>query len=176
MRLYLVRHAEAKSDLEDPARPLSVRGEQEIGAVAGHLAKLGIRVERIFHSSKLRARQTAAVIGGAFEGSYRARPLVVEESDGLAPSDDPSIWAGRLAEMAEDIMLVGHLPHLARLAALLLCGDPEEELISFPPAGVVCLEGGGGGRWSIVWMITPGTLVSCLMVEGSPVIEGDAGI
>ena len=38
-----------------------------------------------------------------------------------APNDDPMIWVGRLTEEHNDLMLVGHLPHLSpRLASLLL--------------------------------------------------------
>jgi phosphohistidine phosphatase len=51
-------------------------------------------------------------------------------------------------------MLVGHLPHLSRLAALLLAGDPERETVAFRNAGVVCLEG-QGGRFAVRWILTP---------------------
>jgi len=178
MRLYLVRHADARSEEEDPLRPLSARGEADISAVAGHLAKLGLRVGRICHSRKLRAKQTASVIAEALSGGYGAGSLVMEESDGLAPLDDPAIWYGRLSGVQEDIMLVGHLPHLAGLASQLLCGNPARECISFPSAGIACLERTGGGGWTIAWMITPATLSTCLTVDelGSAVYEGDAGI
>jgi phosphohistidine phosphatase len=76
--------------------------------------------------------------------------------------DDPAVWAERLKYMTdsanEDIMLVGHLPHLGRLASLLLAGDPERHVVSFRMAGVVCLERGENGNWSLKWMITPDVL------------------
>lgn len=37
-------------------------------------------------------------------------------------------------------MLVGHLPHLARLAAVLLADDPERPVVAFQQGGLVGLE------------------------------------
>jgi phosphohistidine phosphatase len=60
------------------------------------------------------------------------------EIDGLAPLDDPEVWASRLGSIAEDTMLVGHLPHLAKLACNLLCGNSEKMCIDFKMGGIVC--------------------------------------
>jgi phosphohistidine phosphatase len=57
--------------------------------------------------------------------------------------------------MPENIMLVGHLPHLGKLASLLLCGDENAGLISFRMGGALCLERDGAGKWSVQWMIIP---------------------
>ncbi|MEX2721382.1 MAG: histidine phosphatase family protein, partial [Candidatus Wukongarchaeota archaeon] len=87
MELYLVQHAEAKAKDEDPARPLSEKGWESLEKVSGFLESVGVKVVRILHSGKLRARQTADKLGevvGSSEG--------VGETDGLAPLDDPSIW------------------------------------------------------------------------------------
>jgi phosphohistidine phosphatase len=43
------------------------------------------------------------------------------------------------------MMLVGHLPHLARLAGLLLAGDPDRPVIAFGQGGLVGLERGPVG-------------------------------
>jgi phosphohistidine phosphatase len=51
-------------------------------------------------------------------------------------------------------MLVGHTPHLARLASLLLTGDPEGDFIDFSMGGVACLRR-EGDRWRLRWLITP---------------------
>lgn len=52
----------------------------------------------------------------------RRSPLAagIAEADGLAPLDDPSIWAERLQGVAQDTVLVGHLPHLRRLSYSIL--------------------------------------------------------
>jgi phosphohistidine phosphatase len=157
MLLYLVQHAEAKKEEEDRSRPLSEKGKREIERMALHLSKLNLLVSRIVHSTKLRAKQTAEALSKGVKPSKE-----VAESDGLSPMDDPVVWAERLKYMTdsanEDIMLVGHLPHLGRLASLLLAGDPERNVVSFRMAGVVCLERGEKGTWSLKWMITPDVL------------------
>jgi phosphohistidine phosphatase len=158
MFLYLVQHAEAKTEEEDPARPLSEKGVKDIRKVASHLSKLSLTISRMLYSKKLRAKQTAEIL------SEYMRPVeAAAESDGLAPLDDPSAWAGRLkyltASVTENIVLVGHLPHLEKLASLLLCGDPKENVISFKMGGVACLARDETGNWSLQWMITPDVLI-----------------
>jgi phosphohistidine phosphatase len=57
--------------------------------------------------------------------------------------------------MHEDVMLVGHMPHMSRLASLLLTGDPSPGPVHFRNAGIVCLVRDPGGHWGIEWVITP---------------------
>ena len=150
MRLYLVQHGLAKSEEEDPERPLSHKGISESEMVAGRLASLHIGVDSIFHSPKLRARETALIFAG------QLKPLAIAaQREGLAPKDDSAIWKNRLQGEEGDVMLVGHLPHLARLASLLLCGDSEREMVNFKNSGVLCLERGDDGSWSVSWMLVP---------------------
>ncbi len=56
-------------------------------------------------------------------------------------------------------MLVGHLPHLSKLAGLLLTGSPDIEPIKFRMAGVLCLERDVKGKWALLWMLTPELVV-----------------
>ena len=155
MRLYLVQHAEAKPQAEDPARPLSEKGREDIRRVANFIKAKGIEVSKIFHSGKLRAKQTAEVLAEGISSTGG-----IEESEGLAPLDDPGIWAQRLREGTEDLMLVGHLPHLSKLAGLLLAGDPERKVVGFRNGGVVCLERDEDGNWSVGWVLTPELLAA----------------
>ena len=150
MRLYLVQHGLAKSEEEDPERPLSDKGAFESKKVAAHLASLGIGVQRIFHSPKLRAGETARIFARHLK--TKNAPL---ERDGLAPKDDPAIWKARLDAGEDDTMLVGHLPQLARLASSLLCGESDREIIRFRNSGVVCLDRGDNRSWSVSWMLVP---------------------
>jgi phosphohistidine phosphatase len=154
MLLYLVQHAAAKREEEDPERDLTEQGRENIESVAHHLKRLNIQVSQIFHSGKTRAKSTAQVLAKHLQPSAGAA-----ESPGLAPLDDPEIWADRIAQMDEDILLVGHLPHLARLAAILLCGNKEKSTVNFQMGGVLrlrCLE---PGQWAVEWMIVPGTIL-----------------
>ena len=150
MVLYLVQHAEAKPEQEDPARPLSDRGVQEISRVARHLSTLCLEVQEILHSGKLRARQTAEALSRALTTSRDIR-----ETDGLAPLDDPRIWGERLSEPEGSLMLVGHLPHMERLASLLLTGSVDRAIVSFRMGGVLRLGRDEAGSWSVLWMVTP---------------------
>ena len=61
MEVYLVQHGEAKPKEEDANRPLTSRGRREVSLVSSYVAGIGIRVAQIFHSGKLRARETAQI-------------------------------------------------------------------------------------------------------------------
>jgi phosphohistidine phosphatase len=150
MLLYLVQHAEAKKEEEDPNRGLTDKGFKDIARTAVYAQKFGLKMNSIYHSGKTRAIQTAQVLV-----DYLKPEKCIAQADGLAPMDDPEIWAKRLAGMNEDIMLVGHLPYMARLVGLLLCGDKEKMFVDFKMAGVVCLKRFEDGRWTIEWMIVP---------------------
>jgi phosphohistidine phosphatase len=149
MRVYLVQHAQAHSKDADPSRSLTERGRQETQRVAGLAAQLNLDLHQIRHSGKTRAEQTAAVLGQALSpaGGVVAVP-------GLAPKDDVRPVAEALAGEARDIMLVGHLPFMARLAGLLLTGDPERAVVKFRNAGIVCLAR-EDERWQVTWILTP---------------------
>jgi phosphohistidine phosphatase len=149
MTLYLVRHGEAVGETEDPARPLNERGREEVAATARVGGRLGLEVERIVHSGKLRARQTAEIWAAALE-----REKWIDENTGLEPMADPQQAIAYINEVREPLMLVGHLPHLGRLLSALVGGDPDRELIMYPTGGVVALGQEGDG-WRIKWMLTP---------------------
>jgi phosphohistidine phosphatase len=154
MNMYLVQHAEAKSDQEDPLRPLSAKGHEDITRISIYLSQLNIPVTKIFHSTKLRAKQTAEIL---FEHLRPGRG--VSEADGLSPLDEPAIWAERIRDLPDGVILVGHLPHLARLASLLLCGATDNNIVSFRMAGIVCLKRDDAGSWSMQWMLTPDVVI-----------------
>jgi phosphohistidine phosphatase len=150
MVLYLVQHAEAKQKEEDPARDLTERGRRDLEKVAGFLGKLNLPLAKIFHSGKTRALSTANILAASLNPAKG-----VVEITGLAPLDSPEDWADRLETMNEDIMLVGHLPHLAKLAARLLCSDEEKNLLNFQMAGVVSLRPDESWQWAVDWMLIP---------------------
>lgn len=149
MRLYLVRHAEANPAEIDPFRGLTERGRADVERVARILEGRVADVNLIYHSGKARSYETASIL--ASHVKPRKGPV---ETDGLAPNDDPVIWKERLGFRSEDLVLVGHLPHLARLAGLILSGDPGREVIMFRSAAVACLRR-EEGLWGVEWMVTP---------------------
>jgi len=151
MRLYLVQHAEAKSKDEDPERSLSKTGQANIRKVANYVAAHArLELSQIFHSGKTRAQQTAEVLAQALSPARG-----VTASDNLSPLDEPSIWANQLADTQAGVMLVGHMPHLSKLAALLVCQDENKQVVDFQNAGVVCLTRNDEGAWSVRWIVTP---------------------
>ena len=154
MILYLVQHADAMRDQENPSRPLSSKGWSDIKKMADYAqAHLAIDVPRILHSGKTRARQTAETLAEAVNPAPR-----VEEVDSLDPNADPQLWAKWLTQREEDVMLVGHLPHVGKLASLLLCEGSGQSVVSFQTGGILSLEKGEGGTWSVQWMLVPAIL------------------
>jgi len=150
MQLYLVRHGEARAGKEDRERRLTDAGRVQVERAAWFAAyRLKISVGTIFHSGKTRARETAEIFA-----RYLSPPGGVLKAEGLEPEADPSYWAGKALEYQEPVMLVGHLPHLARLASALLCGRPSEGLVELPGAAILCL-GRQGGAWRLRWLLTP---------------------
>ncbi len=154
MLLYLVQHAEARSEAEDPRRDLTEKGRMDIEAVSHHLKRLKVEVKEIFHSGKTRAHTTANILGEHLQPSAG-----VSEAPGLAPMDAPELWAERIAKTDDNIMLVGHLPHLGRLAALLMSGDKERSVVNFQMGGAVRLQHMGENQWALDWMIVPNIIL-----------------
>jgi phosphohistidine phosphatase len=149
MYFYLVRHGEAVAEAAHPRRPLNDQGRAEVERVARAAAKKGVRIHQIFHSGKVRAKETAEVLDRHLSPSNG-----LCEIRGLGPLDDP-LLARAEAEAAENsVMLVGHLPHLSRLASLLISGDPERKIVDFPSAAMVCLSY-QDKTWEIVWTLDP---------------------
>ena len=77
--------------------------------------------------------------------------------DGLNPNDDVQPYAENLVKQNGSFMVVGHLPFLEKLAALLVAGDPGKNVVSFVNSGVVCLEG-EHGEWIVSWSLSPDLL------------------
>jgi phosphohistidine phosphatase len=156
MNLYLVQHAEAKSEQEDPQRPLSDKGRTDIKKVAAFVAQRKIvQVKTIFHSGKTRAQQTAEALAQQLKPSQG-----VKQAEGLEPMADPSTWSARLADEKEDIVVVGHLPHLSRLASHLIYQEANRKIVDFQMGGIVCLGRDESGAWSVRWMVVPTMLGS----------------
>ena len=152
MNLYLVRHAEPRLGGSDAERGLTEKGFADIEKTARFAARAGVKAARILHSGKTRARETAEVMG------RHLRPAGgVQAGDMVSPSDDPWVWATRVADMEEDLMLVGHLPYMECLVSLLVAGETDARVVDFETGSMVFLKR-EGGVWSIQWMVTPDAL------------------
>jgi len=149
VNFYLVRHGDAVSETSDPGRPLSRLGQEQVEQVARAVAARQAQVSAIFHSGILRAEQTAEIIA-----RYLVPDLGVQRLTGLAPQDDPAIAKAELEAAPAPVMLVGHLPHMGRLAGLLINGDADRDAVGFAPATVVCISR-ESSLWQLVWVLGP---------------------
>jgi phosphohistidine phosphatase len=149
MKLYLVQHAKAASEQIDPQRPLTEEGRSEIQKVAAFIKPLNLCVDYLWYSGKKRAAQTAEILAEAI----KIKTHTVH--DGLGPNDDVKAFRGEVVSADGDIMVVGHLPFLSKLASLLLAGAESANMVAFKNGGIVCLERCEKNQWRIEWMITP---------------------
>ena len=147
MQFYLVRHGEAVSQAINGQRPLTPGGRHDVEGLGRAAAARGVRPRKILHSGLLRAQQTAELLSKSLGGLDEIREL-----GGLRPDDDPFLASAELESSTVPLMLVGHLPHLSRLASCLVAGDPERVVVEFAPATMVCLS--HDDRWKIVWKLT----------------------
>ncbi len=149
MRLYLVQHGEAVAKDIDPDRPLSDHGKGDIARLAAWLAERGVRVSRVVHSGKTRARQTAEILATAVAPERSAQVMA-----GLAPKDPVEPVLAEIDDWQDDTVLVGHQPFMGRLvSALLQFGD--RGVVAFRPGTLVCLESDGSKEWLLVTVLRP---------------------
>src|ERR1700730_15653547 len=115
MILYLVHHGDAVGPDIDPRRPLSEAGRHEVEKLAAEAAARGARPQVVWHSGKLRAKQTA-------EAFWRACNALAEfkAARDLQPDDPPQWIRDRLIGETRDVLIAGHYPHLPGLNTLLV--------------------------------------------------------
>jgi phosphohistidine phosphatase len=130
--VFLVHHAEAVDSGVDPQRPLTPDGVAHAKRLAELAAARGVKPAVIWHSGKLRARHTA-------EAFWRACNPLSEFAAirGLQPSDPPDWIRDRLLGETRDVMLVGHMPNIARVAELI------SDARMFPAHSLVAIDWDG---------------------------------
>lgn len=151
MHVYLVQHGEAKREDVDPERHLTENGVREVEKVADFLRSLDLTPAAVWHSGKARAGQTAEILA-------RAVSRAPSERKGLAPNDPVGPIRQAIDQADGDLMIVGHLPFLGRLAAALVTSDETMDIVSFRFGCVVCLERRDQGAWTVGWLVRPDLL------------------
>lgn len=150
MALFLVQHGRSLPKDKDPQQGLSEEGVAETERIAEVAKGYKVKVARIVHSGKTRARQSAEIYAKALEPGGG-----VTERSGLNPLDDVSVFAGTIDSTA-DCMFVGHLPFMERLTAYLLTGSTARVVFKFQNSGIVCLDKDpDSGFWAIIWTLMP---------------------
>ena len=149
MKLYLVQHGKALAKDVDPDRPLSNAGHAEVKQLA-ELLSGHIKVSRVVHSGKTRAQQTAEIfLAGIADG------LSLEVISGIGPNDSVKDFAYQVKNRDEDLLVVGHLPFMAKLVSLLVTGSADSDIVSYSPGSIVFLESLDDGDFQMQWMIRP---------------------
>jgi phosphohistidine phosphatase len=159
--IYLVRHAFAGH--ADPAqwpddskRRLTKDGIREFRSMARGLRRLVPEVDVVLSSSYSRAWETAR--------------LLREEAGWPKPQDCPPLEADKPAAAAlpvlreptaSSIVVVGHVPHLSRLASLLCAGSEDAAEIKLKKGAVALLRIGADvqpGSGELRWLLQPKVL------------------
>jgi phosphohistidine phosphatase len=154
MKLYLAQHGGATSKEENPDRPLSSKGATDVENIARFLRQANTVVAGVVHSGKLRAQQTAEILA-----EQLAPNIALEINNNINPLDLPAVVAEEIDQWQKDALLVGHLPHIAKLATMLLTNHEEPAIIAFTPGTVACLERSDDNNWSLNWLVSPDIVV-----------------
>jgi phosphohistidine phosphatase len=143
VHLYLVHHGEAVGPDIDVRRPLSAAGRASVERLAEEARERGVKPEIIWHSGKLRTRQTA-------EAFWRVCNPFAElaATRDVQPGDPPAWLSDRLRGESREILIAGHFPHLPALLDLLTDGASAP----FPAHGIVALASDDdGATWRELW-------------------------
>jgi phosphohistidine phosphatase len=152
MLLYLVQHGEAAPEDLDPERKLTEKGTADVRKIANLLRPLGLTVKSVWRSEKARAKETSEILGPVVGVS------VPSERSGLSPNDPIHPIQEEIAGADGDLMIVGHLPFLGKLASALLTGSESADIVAFQQGGILCLERLQESGWKTRWMIIPNLL------------------
>jgi phosphohistidine phosphatase len=151
MFLYLVRHGESMPKEHNPEQPLSKQGRSMIRRAAEVLFRhRPVTVGMIIHSEREAAAETARIMTEYVEAKKGVTPAA-----GLEPISDPSIWSKRLLTAKDDVMIVGHDPHLVKLTAGLLGMGQEIAPLRLPLGGIICIEKDPTDACFLRWMLIP---------------------
>ncbi len=136
MLLYVFRHGIAEPlqpGQTDADRKLTPQGVQRTRKAALGLARLADRPDAILTSPKLRAAQTAAILGEVFERAPATVPWLADEPAHAVVHE--------LRQREEDtILIVGHEPTLSQTIAHLLTGRPQSADLQLKKAACAALD------------------------------------
>jgi len=146
VKLYFAQHGLAVNKADDPLRPLSQKGIKQTVAVAKQLHAAGAPISNIYHSNKLRARQTAEIFSSSLSLTKTT------EHEHLSPNDDISLIRQHLT--SANALYIGHLPHLEKLVSTLVTGNESPSIVRFQNSAIICLEK-NEDMYQILFYLTP---------------------
>lgn len=156
MKLYFVRHGQAnRVAASDELRQLDEVGIREATRIGRALAEMGIKPVQIFSSPRLRAQETAQLIGQA---------LGIEPTINDACNFDFSAQSAlNLAEPfahEEELMFVGHNPSMSEVVMEL--SGARVELTTAAVACVARVHPPASSSAILKWLLTPKMLEAIL--------------
>ncbi len=143
MKLILVRHGQAPYREGSPERELSEQGRAQVLALADYLQRENFIPAKIVHSGVLRAEQTATILWESF-AQCTPRPSL-EVGQDLKSESPVSVWAERLEDWPDDLMLVGHMPYMSSMVKH-LAGD----FVDFPTGQGAILQRSTERHWGLL--------------------------
>ncbi|WP_321419822.1 phosphohistidine phosphatase SixA [uncultured Desulfobacter sp.] len=148
MSVFLVQHGLSLPKTEDPEKGLSEKGREETLKIAEVAAGYSVKISKIFHSGKKRAKQTALIMAEILcPGSD------IEQMADISAMDDVKALGDRLGPDSNH-MVVGHLPYMEKLVSYLTTGREAPKVLKFQNSGIVCLDQDESG-WFIRWTLNP---------------------
>jgi phosphohistidine phosphatase len=156
VELYLLRHAHAGDpmtwDGPDEDRPLSPKGEKQSDRLARFLAGIGFRPDAIISSPKLRAAQTAQIVGERLG-------IPVGHDARLAGSVGVSTVEAILRDAGDPTrpVLVGHDPDFSALLEA-LCDARNVPMRKGALARIDAERPIAAGRGELRWLVPPDLL------------------
>lgn len=150
MSIYLVQHGLSIPEGTDTERKLTEQGIADVTRIASVAKGYTVPVTKICHSGKTRAMMTAEILN-----SYLSPPQGITHISGIGPMDDVKVFAQTLASTS-NIMYVGHLPFMQKLASFLVAGVDDITVFRFQNGGIVCLDKEDDSKlWHIKWALMP---------------------
>lgn len=147
MRLYLMRHGQADHGSPDELRALSERGALDVQAVATYLAGQNIKLSRVYHSTLVRAAQTADIMASILHPQHAP-----EQRDGIEPWGNIDEFVSLADSFTQDTLVCGHEPFMGQAVRALQTG--ESDYIHIKTATVIAFERTAEG-WVLKWLINP---------------------
>jgi len=160
MRLFIMRHAiatprDTPGFARDADRPLTEEGRAQARDVATGLKWLKVNPDVVLSSPYLRAAQTAEEVVRVLKSCAPVKML-----GELRAEAEPSETSKALADFSacEEILCVGHEPHVSAWLAYLVAGRQGMQCL-FKKGGVACVEVErmplAAGRSTLRWLMTP---------------------
>jgi len=156
LQLYLLRHADAGDPMawpgDDAERPLSAKGRRQARRLGSMLADIGWKPDLILTSPKVRAAQTARLVG-------RAVDVKPDDEERLATGFEVNDIGAMLSTHpeAKRVVLVGHDPDFSSVASSLTGAAIE---LRKGAIARIDLEDGAPapGQGALRWLIPPGVV------------------